>query len=174
MNLKQLGLKIRELRKEKNLTQIQLANTLGITWEMISRYERGESSPINRLPQLSKALGTNPLELISLAYDLNYVSDQANNQITYITEYKGNNTKQLYSAPDWIIKIDPKALAIDASTINAQKENALYYVSPNSKPTKNDSIITDNGKGYAIETHPAKEKVVGVILAKERRYKSAS
>lgn len=37
--------RIRKLRKERNLTQLELANALGITKSAVSMYERGERKP---------------------------------------------------------------------------------------------------------------------------------
>lgn len=54
---KHIGEAIRRKRKELGLTQEELAQRLGVTWEMVSRYERGESITITRLMQLIEVLG---------------------------------------------------------------------------------------------------------------------
>ena len=43
MNQEKIGKFIAELRKEKNLTQEELANKLGITKNAVSKWERGLS-----------------------------------------------------------------------------------------------------------------------------------
>ncbi len=40
-----IGNKITELRKQKNLSQTDFAKTVGVSREMIGRYERGEVMP---------------------------------------------------------------------------------------------------------------------------------
>lgn len=40
-----IGNKITELRKQKNLSQTDFARTVGVSREMIGRYERGEVMP---------------------------------------------------------------------------------------------------------------------------------
>ena len=49
-----LGSNIMRLRKENDLTQEQLANGLGITYQAVSKWETGVSSPdISMLPLLA-------------------------------------------------------------------------------------------------------------------------
>lgn len=59
------GTLIKELRKEKNLTQKQLADSLHITDRAVSKWERGLCAPdISLLEPLAKILGVSILELI--------------------------------------------------------------------------------------------------------------
>ena len=52
-----LGQKLRQLRKEQNLTQLELAQQVGITNGQISTIERGVSSPsLTTLQRIAKAL----------------------------------------------------------------------------------------------------------------------
>ena len=62
MNQNQIGLLIRRLRTEQNLTQRTLAEALGITDQAVSKWERGLGCPdVSLLPSLSRALGV-PME----------------------------------------------------------------------------------------------------------------
>jgi len=45
LNLKIIGNKIAELRKQKRLTQLELANTLFVTHQAVSKWENGKSIP---------------------------------------------------------------------------------------------------------------------------------
>ncbi len=64
-NTKTGGL-IRELRKEKNLTQKDLANKLHITDRAVSKWERGMCAhDISLSEPLSEELGVTILELVS-------------------------------------------------------------------------------------------------------------
>ena len=45
MNYEKTGKLIQELRKEKGLTQMSLADKLGVTDRAVSKWERGKTSP---------------------------------------------------------------------------------------------------------------------------------
>ena len=65
MNNAKIGAFIKQLRKEKNLTQKDLATILGITDRAISEWERGLGCPdISLLEPLAKALDITVLELL--------------------------------------------------------------------------------------------------------------
>ena len=66
MNQMEIGKFIDELRKEKNLTQQELANKLNITDRAISHWENGRSMPdAGIMLELCKALDINVNELLS-------------------------------------------------------------------------------------------------------------
>lgn len=66
MNQEKIGKFISELRKEKNMTQEQLAEKVGVTDKSISRWENGNTMPdISILVQLSEILNTTLPELIN-------------------------------------------------------------------------------------------------------------
>ncbi|MBQ7839136.1 MAG: helix-turn-helix transcriptional regulator [Lachnospiraceae bacterium] len=65
MKKKTLGQMIAELRKEKGMTQLELANQLGITDKAVSKWERDLSCPdISSLPALAEILGVTVDELM--------------------------------------------------------------------------------------------------------------
>lgn len=50
-----VGRKIAELRKKQNMTQFELADKLGISFQAVSNWERGNSMPdISKLPELAE------------------------------------------------------------------------------------------------------------------------
>jgi len=54
----QFGKRLAHARAAKNLTQRELAETIGITWSQISRYEAGKAKPrLAVLLKLAEALG---------------------------------------------------------------------------------------------------------------------
>lgn len=60
-----LGNRIAQHRKESNLTQVQLAATLGVSQPTINAYELGQRrAPVSSLPVLAKALGVGLEELL--------------------------------------------------------------------------------------------------------------
>lgn len=66
MNQEKIGKFISDFRKQKNLTQEQLAEKLGVTNRSISRWETGKTmSDLSLLKPLSKLLGVTINELLS-------------------------------------------------------------------------------------------------------------
>ena len=65
MDYEKTGRLIQELRKEKELTQMSLANILGVTDRAVSKWERGKSFPdVSMLRPLSETLGISVSELL--------------------------------------------------------------------------------------------------------------
>lgn len=57
--------RIKECRKAAGMSQTELSNVLGVSFVIISRYERGLSEPnLATLERLAKALHTNPAYLV--------------------------------------------------------------------------------------------------------------
>mgnify|MGYP004669396975 CR=1 FL=1 len=60
-----IGKKIAELRKQKDMTQFELADAMGVSFQAVSNWERGNSMPdISKLTELSEILGTTVDELL--------------------------------------------------------------------------------------------------------------
>lgn len=54
-NMTQIGINISKMRKSKGLTQMELADKLGISFQAVSNWERGISMPdISKLGELSE------------------------------------------------------------------------------------------------------------------------
>ena len=65
MDSEKTGKLIQELRKEKELTQMSLADMLGVTDRAVSKWERGKSFPdVSMLKPLSEALDVSVIELL--------------------------------------------------------------------------------------------------------------
>ena len=61
-----IGNLIYQLRKEKNMTQLQLAEKLGISDKAVSKWERGLGSPdLSIMPKLSEILGVDLEKLLT-------------------------------------------------------------------------------------------------------------
>lgn len=62
-----IGKNIRKLRRERNLTQEEVAAHLGISFQSISKWERGDGYPdITMLPALANYFGTSVDELLGM------------------------------------------------------------------------------------------------------------
>ncbi len=60
-----IGKRIAELRKQKNLTQPELADAMGVSFQAVSNWERGNSMPdISKLSDLAEILGTTVDDLL--------------------------------------------------------------------------------------------------------------
>ncbi len=65
--LKNLGERIREIRKEKGITQVQLAHSIGKDQQSIQRLEAGNINPsYHYLYEIANGLGVNLDELMKL------------------------------------------------------------------------------------------------------------
>lgn len=66
MDQDKIGAFLREIRKEKGLTQEQLAQQLGVSQRSVSRWETGRTMPdYSLLPSICQALDVNAAELLS-------------------------------------------------------------------------------------------------------------
>lgn len=95
MDCEKIGKLICDLRKEKNMTQKQVADLMNISDKTISKWERGLGCPdVSLLPELSQILGVNIEEILVGKIELNetnggnmkklrfYVCPQCNNLLT--------------------------------------------------------------------------------------------
>ena len=88
---KTLGTMIAELRKQHGMTQLELAEKMGVTDKAVSKWERDLSCPdINSLPKLAELLGVSVEELMQ-------VKKEAEAPASKVTE---------------ILEIAPKAVAM--------------------------------------------------------------
>lgn len=86
MDTLKIGKFIAKMRKEKNMTQEELAKILGVTNKTVSRWENGNYMPdLSLLKPLSEVLGVSLNELLSGEEDIN-VKD-ADENISNITNY---------------------------------------------------------------------------------------
>ena len=75
---KTLGARIAELRKEKGMTQLELAQQMGVTDKAVSKWERDLSCPdINTIPRLAQVLGVSMDELMQI-----YTSDKPEHEVS--------------------------------------------------------------------------------------------
>ena len=65
-DMKQIGKKITDLRKAHNMTQMELADKLGISFQAVSNWERGSTMPdISNLPELAEIFHISVDELLN-------------------------------------------------------------------------------------------------------------
>ncbi len=80
---KTLGMMIAELRKQKGMTQLELAEKMGVTDKAVSKWERDLSCPdIGSIPNLAEILGVSVEELMQNKK----TTEQPVNKVTEILE----------------------------------------------------------------------------------------
>ena len=97
---KTLGIRIAELRKEKGLTQEELAKQFGISSQAVSKWEKDISCPdIMILPSLAKILGVSIETLLTGEAETTYVPEENRKSfeetILYIHVKEGTENIQL-------------------------------------------------------------------------------
>lgn len=79
-NMTKIGKTIALLRKEQNMTQLELADRLGISYQAVSNWERGNSMPdISKLPELAEIFDISLDDLIGEKSEL--VTAAANDKL---------------------------------------------------------------------------------------------
>lgn len=77
LNYKEIGEKIKSKRKSLNLTQLELAERIGLTESSISRYESGKiaTMPTSTVNKICSVLGIAPSELLGLTPENSFEYD---------------------------------------------------------------------------------------------------
>ena len=76
MNLQQIGRKISELRRERDMTQNELADKAGVSYQAVSSWERGLTMPdIAKLPGISQVLGVSIDDLLDNQKEVDIIKD---------------------------------------------------------------------------------------------------
>ncbi len=89
-NLRNIGGKIAELRRGKNMTQMELADKLGISYQAVSNWERGNTMPdISKLPELIQIFDVTLGELLGEESDVAKLLESAANE--KVEEYIENH-----------------------------------------------------------------------------------
>ena len=88
--------KIRFLRENKNLTQDQMAERLGMSTNGYAKIERGETRlTIPKLEQIVEVFDTDVLELMSLGEKIVYFQDSDNHSINIINPTSQDLTAEI-------------------------------------------------------------------------------
>lgn len=171
MNNQEIGENIKIYRNKRKFTQQELAEKVGVTWEMISRYERGVSSPLQKINHLSKALSIDTKDL------LEPYKTESNDciKIPLFTsipkDFTKENAKYYYPCPDWIYKLDNKCFALDSDIViskifDIRNNGILYVVDKDTSRGKVYLVKDDNGLKVSKEYSA---NVIGKVVAEEVR-----
>lgn len=115
----EIGKKIKQLRQTKGVTQETLANVLGVTYQAVSRWENGTTTPdIALLPQISIYFGVSIDELFEFTEESQYerISNMLNEKAE-LTNSEFESTKQFLE----------KRLQYNRENLSAAKMLAQLY-----------------------------------------------
>ena len=177
MNKNYVGENIRIYRERKNITQRELGDKIGKTWEMVSRYERGVSSPLNQIDTLADALDVDVKDLFKDPTEKN-ITRYDFNRIPFFTslpenfDFKKTKSYVYYPAPDWILHIDMQSFVLVTDFVIIQTEKIVdgkLFVSPNSKVFQGDVVLKRDGEKLVVKELGLREDdgIIGKVLAQE-------
>lgn len=197
MNDKKIGIQIKKARAESQLSQSELGKKIGVTWEMISRYENGKSSPRKNLEKIARTLDK-PIqyffgvEEIPLSEEIKKLSKllsqkseelQKSAEVPFIETLENFSlsqalkyTKQGYCCPSWIYTrfSDVFSYLLDEVESDVVGIGSLDvgYFSQDVRPRIGDFVLIKDKKSVRIEKYSTtiKKKVLSVLLAIEKRY----
>lgn len=103
MDASKFGTFIANVRKDNNMTQLELANKLNVSDKTISKWETGKSLPdITMLEKLSQALNISIVELLNMQkIEIDTYSKDKVDEI--LVEFMNYNKKKQASAFDWVV-----------------------------------------------------------------------
>lgn len=183
MDLKDIGLRIKYLRQSLGLTQRELADKIGTTWEMVSRYETGKSSPMGRIDNIADALNVPIYKIIQSSTLEEEGASYSKNVVPLLTKSFDdltkaiNNSKSFYTAPDWITQkfLNPFAIEGDLLTVetNQIENNGICFAVQEQPKSDSDLVLALNQESKLIVTQQknlkASAKPLATIIAWEKR-----
>ena len=87
MNMQEIGRRISAMRKEKDMTQLELADKIGVSYQAVSSWERGLTMPdISKLPDISQVLAVSIDELLGSNKQAEVVRNVLNNRTDVYSE----------------------------------------------------------------------------------------
>jgi len=114
-----VGKKIAQLRKANNMTQFDLADTLGISFQAVSNWERGNSMPdISKLPEIAELFHVSIDEILGKSNAiLNQVAEGKEIEVTNLSEKDISEAAALMKPQQIKETVDPSKC--DPKTISA-------------------------------------------------------
>lgn len=181
MNKNYIGENIRIYRERKSMTQKDLAEKIGKSWEMISRYERGMSSPFKQIDSLADALNISSSDLLknpkeNKQYVLNRVP--LFKEIPEDMDFGNAQVFEYYTAPDWILDKDFECFVIDSSLIDIKDDSLInkgyLFISPKLgvAAESNKLVLKRYNDGLIAEKrfNSKQQDIIGRVLAQEVRF----
>ena len=161
------------------MTQRDLGEKIGKTWEMISRYERGVSSPFKQIDSLADALDTDSSDLLkkpdeNKQYVLNRVP--LFKSLPKDMDFEKTKPYEYYTAPDWMLSKDLECFVIDGKLVNIKNDSleksGYIFIAPNLDTKREDIVLKRNEDELVIDKrfNSKQDDIVGKVLAQEIRF----
>lgn len=175
-----IGENIRIYRERSKLTQQELADKVGVSWEMISRYERAASSPLKKLDKLADALKVKESQLLE-----EHIPESINSadlrvplftKIPTPPRFNPLQTNYYYQCPEWIMKSYSQVIALDASLVKSEIPNfsnkGVLFLTMEYTLENGEYIVIQNYDSLEVKRYKGgkNEKILGKLIAKEIRY----
>ena len=145
-NLMKFGENLKNIRKEKNMSQEQLAEKVNVSRQSVSKWETGESYPeMNNILELCKIFNCNINDLIHTNMsDISSLDEEIIMNVVKFNEKKQNQVKTLCNVISLIGKIGSIVLKVAIPFIIIAMLLVPYII--NNTQVKNNEIVfkTDN------------------------------
>ncbi|MCA9385501.1 helix-turn-helix transcriptional regulator [Candidatus Dojkabacteria bacterium] len=192
MDSKKIGRKIKNARIESGLSQAQLGKELGVTWEMVSRYENGRSSAFNHIDTIADILRKDVGYFLGFSHQVKYDTKEEQSGNT-----KGGNLRTTiplfdsynevideeyeptlhYDIPGWVVTKYTKLFALRLVSFNPEESDMEFSredVAVLSKVTYNleSSYVLTLGDDdtLRLKKFESTDNVLGKLLYIERRF----
>ena len=198
MNDAKIGIQIKKARAEAQITQSELGKKIGVTWEMISRYENGKSSPRKNLENIAEVLGK-PIQYFFGVEEVPIKEEIK--RLTNLLEKKGEDlgrgaevpliedledydldqslslTKQSYTSPSWIYSNFGNVFALKLDKVHSDVVNIgrgdVGYLTRDMVPEVGNYVLIKDRNIFRIDRYVKMlEGVLAVLIAVEKRYVS--
>lgn len=115
-----IGRRIAKLRKDSNMTQMELADRMNVSFQAVSNWERGNSMPdISKLPELAEIFN---ISIDGLIGEKNELLERV------ISDKDGEYLKNSDAAPEEVAKIAPILRPAQVDQILDREEEALHQI----------------------------------------------
>ena len=103
MNQQKIGAFLKELRNEKNLTQEQLAEKLGVSRRTVSRWETGSNMPdLDLLIEMAGYYAVDLRELLDGERKNEKMNKELEETVLKVADYSNEDKKKLTSIMHWL------------------------------------------------------------------------
>lgn len=161
---------LRELRKERVMTQTDLAEKSGLSWRTVYRIEKGEVTPVFKtINKLAHGLGVEP-GIIQFKPGNTDVVTRSTDLVSYVSQEEFENFKQAFR--DELLR----KLALDVAEID--KKTAIAHISTIKTLCNINALIAHivrviddihDGDGYGDEIYREGAKLGEELFIEERR-----
>lgn len=156
-----IGKKIRQIRKEKKITQKQLADSLGVHESSITKYEKGTTDiPLSKIEKIANALEVSPFEIIGATYfdnvmDIEKIKIEVDLFEKILSNYKENEALQLSKIIENFNSIEDKQRLVDYSDNllkSGEYDLTARVLDDSMKPkyNKGDKVYIDFGYDFSV------------------------